>query len=446
LKTLATLEPLTTKLLEIQRINSAASVLSWDQETYMPAGGGEARAEQIAVLQGIAHQKLVAPDVQGLLSQWVDPGTGQATDQGSEAWDEPSRSLLREVWRDVSRAQKLPSDFVMKLSRECSLAQQVWTEARTQNKFAMFLPNLRTVLQLKREEANYLGYQDSPYNALLDVYEPGATIATLQPMFVALKTRLVPLLQKITQSRVQIDDSALHHAYDHDQQLEFGRLVLTAMGYDFARGRLDLSAHPFTTSFHPTDVRVTTRVHERELQSCLFSCIHEGGHGLYDQGLDQRYFGTPLGDSVSLGIHESQSRLWENCVGRSRPFWQFFYPILQQTFPSQLRNVDAERFYAAINRVKPSLIRVEADELTYNLHIMLRFEIEQGLIEGKTQPDDLPAIWNQKMQEYLGIIPPSDTEGVLQDVHWSFGAFGYSSSRLNWRFPIWRMRSPQVNC
>ena len=391
----------------------------------MPAGGGEARAEQIAVLQGIAHQKLVSTDVQSLLSQWVDPTTGQAADQGSEAWDEPSRSLLREVWRDFSRAQKLPSEFVMKLSRECSLAQQVWAEARTQNTFAMFLPNLRTVLQLKREEAQYLGYQDSPYNALLDVYEPGATIANLQPVFTALKARLVPLLKKITQSRVRIDDRVLHYAYDHNRQLEFGRLVLTAMGYDFERGRLDLSAHPFTTSFHPTDVRVTTRVHERELQSCLFSCIHEGGHGLYDQGLDQRYFGTPLGDSVSLGIHESQSRLWENCVGRSRPFWRFFYPILQQTFPDQLRNVESERFYAAINHVKPSLIRVEADELTYNLHIMLRFEIEQGLVEGKTQPEDLPSVWDQKMQEYLGIVPPSDAEGVLQDVHWSFGAFGY---------------------
>ena len=425
MKTLATLEPLTTRLLEIQRINSAASVLSWDQETYMPAGGGEARAEQIAVLQGLAHQKLVSSDIQQLLSQWIDPATGLAADPSHETWDEPSRSLLREVWRDFSRAKKLPSDFVVKLSRECSLAQQVWTEAKERNNFVMFLPNLRTVLQLKREEAEYLGYHGSPYNALLDVYEPGATIAGLQPVFAALKARLVPLLKRITESRVQIDDGILHYAYDQARQLEFGRLVLTAMGYDFERGRLDLSAHPFTTSFHPTDVRVTTRVHEHELQSCLFSCIHEGGHALYDQGLDQRYFGTPLGDSVSLGIHESQSRLWENCVGRSRSFWRFFYPILQQTFHDQLRGVDGEQFYAVINRVKPSLIRVEADELTYNLHIMLRFEIEQALVENKIRPEDLPEIWNHKMKEYLGIVPASEVEGVLQDVHWSFGAFGY---------------------
>jgi carboxypeptidase Taq len=411
--------------LEIQRINSAASVLSWDQETYMPAGGGTARAEQIAVLQGLAHQKLVSKDIETILSQWVDPATGQAADQPGDLWDEPSRSLLREVWRDFSRAKKLPSDFVITLSRECSLAQQVWTKAKEQNTFAMFLPNLRTVLSLKRQEAQYLGYKDSPYDALLDVYEPGSTIAALQPIFAQLKSRLVPLLRRITQSRVRIDDSILRRSYDQTRQLEFGRLILTAMGYDFERGRLDLSAHPFTTSFHPTDVRVTTRVYEHELQSCLFSCIHEGGHGLYDQGLDQRYYGTPLGDSVSLGIHESQSRLWENCVGRSRAFWRFFYPILQQTFHQQLQGVDVEQFYTTINCVKPSFIRVEADELTYNLHIMLRFEIEQDLIEGKIQPEDLPALWNRKMEEYLGITPKSDAEGVLQDVHWSFGAFGY---------------------
>jgi carboxypeptidase Taq len=424
-KTLANLEPLTTRLLEIQRINGAASLLSWDQETYMPAGGGEARAEQIAVLQGLSHQKLVSAETDKLLSQWIDPATGQAAEQPGEAWDEPSRSLLREVWRDYTRAKKLPSDFVIKLSRECSLAQQVWAQAKEQSNFARFLPNLRTILTLKREEAEYLGYKDSPYDALLDVYEPGSTIAGLRPVFAQLKARLVPLLKNITESRVRIDDHILRRSYDPGRQLEFGRLVLVAMGYDFERGRLDLSAHPFTTSFHPTDVRVTTRVYEHELQSCLFSCIHEGGHGLYDQGLDQRYFGTPLGESVSLGIHESQSRLWENCVGRSRAFWRFFYPLLQQTFSDQLRDVDLEQFYAAINGVKPSLIRVEADELTYNLHIMLRFEIEQDLIEGRTQPDDLPGLWNHKMKEYLGITPTQDSDGVLQDVHWSLGAFGY---------------------
>ncbi|NOT22929.1 MAG: carboxypeptidase M32 [Nitrospiraceae bacterium] len=425
MKTLKTVEALTAKLLEIQRINSAASLLSWDQETYMPAGGGEARAEQISTLQGIAHQKLIAPDFERLLDAWIDPEAGEIRDSPGEAWDEPARSLLREVWRDFSRAKKLPSDFVVTLSRECSLAQQVWTEAKDNRAFSQFLPNLRTVLGLKRQEAEYLGYRDSPYNALLDTYEPGSTIAALRPLFAQIKGRLVPLLKKIQQSSVQIDDTMLFHTFDQARQLEFGRMVLIAMGYDFERGRLDLSAHPFTTSFHPTDVRVTTRVHEHDLQSCLFSCIHEGGHGLYDQGLDPRYFGTPLGDSVSLGIHESQSRMWENCVGRSRAFWRFFFPMLQATFHHQLRGLDEEQFYAAINRVKPSLIRVEADELTYNLHIMLRFEIEQDLIEGRARPEDLPGIWNRKMEEYLGIVPSNDADGVLQDVHWSFGAFGY---------------------
>ena len=425
MKTLKTLEPLAIKLLEIQRINGAASVLSWDQETYMPAGGGAARAEQIATLQGIAHQKLVAPDTERLLGSWLDLGTGLPLEHDGELWDESSRALLREVWRDFSHAKKLPSDFVITMSRECSLAQQVWAEAKEDHAFQSFLPNLRTVLSLKQKEAEYLGYQDSPYNALLDVYEPGSTITALRPLFAQVKARLVPLLKNIQNSPVQIDDSCLFHAYDQARQLEFGRLILIAMGYDFERGRLDLSAHPFTTSFHPTDVRVTTRVHEHDLPSCLFSCIHEGGHGLYDQGLDPDHYGTPLGESVSLGIHESQSRMWENCVGRSRAFWRFFYPILQAHFHHQLRDVDMEQFYALINRVKPSMIRVEADELTYNLHIMLRFEIEQDLIEGRMKPDELPEIWNQKMNDYLGIVPAHDGEGVLQDVHWSMGAFGY---------------------
>ena len=421
MKTLATLEPLTNRLLEIRRIQSAASVLSWDQETYMPAGGGAARAEQIATLEGLAHEKLVSQEVETLLADWIDPATGQA----AAGWDEPSRSLLRETWRDFSRAKKLPSAFVIRLSRECSLAQQAWVTAREESRFSKFLPSLRTIISLKREEADYLGYRNSPYDALLDTYEPGATIGQLAPLFTELRERLVVLLRKVKASGVAVDDTCLHQRFDQAKQIEFGRLVLVAMGYDFERGRLDLSAHPFTTSFHPTDVRVTTRVFEKDLPSCLFSCIHEGGHGLYDQGLDPRYYGSPLGESVSLGIHESQSRLWENCVGRSRAFWHCFYPILQQTFPQQLGTVPLDLFYAAINRASPSLIRVEADELTYNLHIMLRVEIEQALIENRVQPDDLPELWNEKMQSYLGIVPEQDAEGVLQDVHWSMGAFGY---------------------
>lgn len=425
MKTLATLEPLTTRLLEIQRIHSAAAVLSWDQETYMPARGGAARAEQIATLEGLAHQTFVSGEVETLLAGWVDPATGQAAETSGEGWDEPSRALLRETWRDFSRAKKLPSEFVIRLSRECSLAQQAWVTARDNNRFSKFLPSLKTVLGLKRDEAHYLGYRNSPYDALLDTYEPGATVAELTPLFAQIRARLIPLLKRVQGSTVTINDSCLQQSFDQTRQLEFGRLVLTAMGYDFERGRLDLSAHPFTTSFHPTDVRVTTRVFEKDLPSCLFSCLHEGGHGLYDQGLDPRYYGSPLGESLSLGFHESQSRLWENCVGRSRAFWRCFYPMLQHTFPEQLAEAPFEQFYAAINKVTPSLIRVEADELTYNLHIMLRVEIEQALVEGRAQPEDLPGLWNEKMHSYLGIVPKRDAEGVLQDVHWSMGAFGY---------------------
>ncbi len=425
MKTLDSLKALTERLLEIQHLSSAASVLSWDQETYMPAGGGAARADQLATLQTIAHDRFVSPEIEALLTQWIDPATGEPTDRDGDAWNEPARALLREVWRDFSRAKKLPSDFVKRLGRESSIAQQVWTEARAKNDYPRFLPHLRTMVALKREEAGYLGYTHSPYDALLDTYEPGATVSQLQPLFAALRKRLVPLLERVLASPVAVDETVLFRSYDIGKQLDFSRVVLSAMGYDFERGRLDLAAHPFTTSFHPSDVRVTTRVYEKEFPVCLFSCIHEGGHGLYDQGLDPVHYGTPLGEALSLGIHESQSRLWENCVGRSRPFWRCFFPMLQQTFPEALAGVAQADFYAALNRVQRSLIRVEADELTYNLHIMLRFEIELDVIEGRSAVEDLPAIWKDKMKSYLGVVPERDADGVLQDLHWSVGAFGY---------------------
>ena len=333
MKTLASLTPLTTKLIEIQHLASAASLLSWDQETYMPAGGGLARAEQSSTVQTFAHDRLVSPDVERLLSECIDSSTGRLIESADDPWDESARALLREVWRDFSRAKKLPSEFVARLARESSLSQQAWVQARASNNFPLFLPHLRTIAALKKEEAQYLGYERTPYDALLDTYEPGATVAQLTPLFSALKDRLVPLLNRIKNADRRIDDSILYRSYDTTRQVEFGRLVLSAMGYDFDRGRLDLSAHPFTTSFHPTDVRVTTRVHEKELPACLFSCIHEGGHGLYDQGLDASRYGTPLGESLSLGIHESQSRLWENSVGRGLPFWTCFYPIFNSASP-----------------------------------------------------------------------------------------------------------------
>ena len=406
-------------------LNSAVSLLSWDQETYMPSGGGQARAEQIATLQGLAHERLTAPETEELLGQWMDLKTGQPLRNIAGELDDVTLALLRETWRDYHKAVQLPNDFVCRLAHTCSLAQQVWAEAKTRNDFASFLPHLKQIVDLKKEEVTYRGAATHPYDALLDLYEPGVTTASLTALFGALKAKLVPLLNRILESPVRPSEEILKRGYERERQLELGRAILTAMGYDFGCGRLDVSAHPFTTSFHSTDVRLTTRVSEEDFTGSIFSCIHEGGHGLYDQGLPAAYYGTSLGEAVSLGIHESQSRLWENCVGLSRPFWQHFYPLLRRTFPAQMQDVTLDALYTALNRVFPSFIRVDADELTYNLHILLRFEIERDLMEDRVRAEELPALWRDKMQAYLGIVPPTDREGVLQDVHWSIGAIGY---------------------
>jgi carboxypeptidase Taq len=423
MQTLDALQPLARYLNPIAHLQSAASLLSWDQETYMPRGGGEARAEQIATLQGLAHERLTAPETEALLGQWLDLRTGKPL--ADPAWDAEAEALLRETWRDYSKARQLPNEFVRRLGKTCALAQQVWVEAKTRNDYSLFLPHLREIVALKKEEVGYRGSTDHPYDALLDIYEPGTNCKDLSILFDALKAWLVPFLNRIMTSPVKPRAEALKGCFDPQQQLDFGRVVLTAMGYDFHRGRLDLSAHPFTTSFHPTDVRITTRISEQNFTGSLFSCIHEGGHGLYDQGLPAARYGTALGESISLGIHESQSRLWENCVGRSLPFWRHFYPLLQKSFPIQLEDFSLENFYPALNRVVPSFIRVDADEVTYNLHIILRFEIERELLEGTVFVEDLPALWREKMAAYLGIAPPTDREGMLQDVHWSLGAIGY---------------------
>jgi carboxypeptidase Taq len=425
LKTLETLKELTSFLLEIQHISSAAAVLSWDQETYMPPGGAEARADQLATLQGIAHQQFISPKMENLLSQWIDLKTGALLENADEAWDLQSKALLRETWRDYSKAKKLPLDFVKRMEKETSLALQVWVEAREKNNYSLFKSHLSTIIKLKKEESDYRGYTESPYDALLDTYEPGTKASQIAPLFDSLKKSILPLLEKVRQAAHPPKDEILFVSYQPDRQLEFGHKVLKAMGYDFSRGRQDLSHHPFTTSFHPTDVRITTRIFEKGLPSALFGSIHEGGHALYDQGLDPKFFGTPLGEFLSLGIHESQSRLWENCVGRSKSFWKFFFPYLQNTFPDQLSKIDLQTFYGAINLIKPSLIRVEADELTYNLHILLRFEIEKEVIEGNLEVNEIPSAWNSRMKTYLGIVPEKESEGPLQDIHWAHGSFGY---------------------
>ncbi len=422
MKTLKDLRPLIVFLCEVQHIHSAVSLLSWDQETYMPKGGGEARAEQLAALEGMAHQKRTGSQMQRLLSRWLDIKTGAPKDEG---WDDPSRALLREVFRDYNKAVRLPTEFVKREAKATSIAQQVWAEAQEKSDFLHFAPHLKSIISLKKEEAALLTYQSSPYDALIDHYEPGMTVTRIVPLFATLKRELLTLLEKIQRAPAAPREDFLHRFWPAKQQLAFGKRVLETMGYSFLCGRQDLSAHPFTTSFHPTDVRITTRVDEHNLLSSLFSALHEGGHALYDQGLSPEYFGTPLGEALSLGIHESQSRLWENGIGRSRPFWKYFYPILKEIFPGTLEEVGLEAFYGAINRVRPSLIRVEADELTYNLHIMIRFEIERALMEDDLPVEDIPLVWNEKMRACLGVIPDSDADGALQDIHWAGGSFGY---------------------
>ncbi|MFQ5544266.1 MAG: carboxypeptidase M32 [Nitrospiria bacterium] len=427
MKTLRDLKKLTTLLKEHQYLSSTISILSWDQECYMPSGGAEARANQLAYLMRLLHEKQVDDLMCEALSECVELETGNLKG-GAADWHPQARGLLKEVWKDYHRAIKLPSDFIQKMGLVTSMAHQSWMTAREDNDFKKFSPHLKEIVSLKMEEASYLGGGDSLYDPLLDTFEPGLTVAQITPIFSSLRARLVELVQKITDSSISPKKDFLHQSFSSGKQLAFGIQVLEAMGYQFKNGRQDLAAHPFTTSFHPTDVRITTRIDPCDIFSSLFSSIHEGGHALYDQGLPSKYFGTPLAEPVSHGIHESQSRLWENCVGRSKPFWQHFYPILQKTFRSELEGIDLETFYAATNSVVPSLIRVEADEVTYNLHIMLRFEIEKALIEEELAVEDLPAAWNEKMENYLDIIPESDTEGVLQDIHWASGAFGYFPS------------------
>ncbi len=415
------LEKLKHELKTVLNLRGASALLQWDQETYMPDGSGAIRSEQIALLDTLSHEHLVGPAVKAPLAELVNLDNGEVT----AGLSEDENRLVNEIWRDYHRAAALPKEFVEEYSQITSMAQQVWAQARKENDFAKFAPHLEKIIELKFREIDYLGVKTTPYDTLLDFFEPGMTSADVTRLFDAVKERLVPLVRRIADSGVNTGVELLRKDYDVDRQWEFGVQVLNDMGYDLNLGRQDKSAHPFTTSFHPTDVRITTRLNPNNLLSALSSTIHECGHALYEQGMDKDWFGTPFCDAISYGIHESQSRLWENLVGLSRPFWEHYYPKLQKFFPENLGNVELDAFYRAINTVEPSLIRVDADEATYNLHIMLRFEVEKQVINDKLPVKELPELWNNKMEEYLGIRPDSDANGVMQDVHWSFGGFGY---------------------
>jgi carboxypeptidase Taq len=398
---------------DLYALRSAAGVLAWDQETYMPPKGGEGRARTMAALSRVMHQRFSDPRFGELL----DAAAGEKNLTAEE------RAVVRELKRDRDRAVKVPEALAAEIAGTVSLAQRAWAEARPKNDTAAFNPWLEKVIALRRREAEHLGYSENAYDALIEGYEPGARASQLRVLLNDLKAELVPLLGKILDARAEKDPlDGMEFALP--TQRRFNQQVLADMGFDLEAGRLDESAHPFTEGVYPQDVRLTTRYSARDLMSALFSTLHEGGHGLYEQGFRPRWFGTPLGEAVSLGVHESQSRLWENQVGRSRDFWSHYYPALQTAFP-QLAPLDLDAFLKTINRVARSLIRVESDEVTYNLHIVLRFELELALFSGEIEARDLEGAWNEGMLRNIGVTPPAPSQGYMQDVHWSAGLLGY---------------------
>ncbi len=412
----AKLKDLKTKLLEVFDLEGISALLNWDQTTYMPPGAAAARGRQIALLSRMAHEK------------FVDPAIGRLLDdlrpyEESLPYDSDDASLIRVTRRLYERAVRVPPDFSAKLHAHTATTYEVWAKARPQNDFSAVRPYLEKTLEYSRELANFFPGYEHIADPLIDFADYGMRVSVLRPFFRQLREALVPLVQAIT-AQEPPDDSFLYRTFPEDLQLAFGREVITRFGYDFTRGREDKSPHPFTTKFSLYDVRITTRVKENNLSEAMFSTFHEAGHGIYEQGIDLKYEGTPLAEGTSSGVHESQSRLWENYVGRSRPFWEHFYPKLQAYFPEQLADVSLEDFYRAINKVQPSLIRTDADEVTYNLHVIIRFELELELLEGKLSVADLPEAWRERYRQYLGITPPNDKDGVLQDVHWYGGIIG----------------------
>ena len=403
---------------ELGVINSCAGVLSWDHQTYMPPKGGPLRGEQMAFLASLAHQKFTDPKVGELL----------AMVESSELVRDPevdAAANSRELRRAFDRATKIPQSLVEELARVTTQAQQVWEQAKKKNDYASYQPVLAQVVKLKRQEADAVGFSGHAYNALIEEYEPGTTVAELKTLFADLTAVLAPLVKKIVTSPKQPDKSVLEREFPIDRQKVFAEAAAVAIGFDFAAGRLDTTAHPFCSGFGPGDCRITTRYNPRYFNEAFFGVMHETGHAMYEQNLPAEHFGTPLGVACSFGIHESQSRLWENQVGRGRPFWEHFFPRLRQTFPTALADVSLDAFHFAINDVRPSLIRVEADEATYNLHIALRFELELALLSGDLTTADLPGAWNERFEALFGLKVPDDARGCLQDIHWSFGGIGY---------------------
>lgn len=398
---------------------SCMSVLSWDQETYMPEGASGIRGQQLELLATLSHKARTSPEYATALSKLVDLKTHVVKPGLSPR----EAACVREWGRDYRIANALPSEFVAEFTKLTSTSLEAWKKAKSSKSFAHFSPYLDRIVQMLQKKAQYLGYKDHPYDALIDLYEPGVTAKQIKTVFAELKTAIVALLSKLQKGK-KTDTSLLKGHYAHDTQLKLAKELLTACSYPWGHGRLDESAHPFSTSFGPTDARITTAIHEDNFLSSLTSTLHELGHSFYEMGLPEADFGTPLCEAISLGIHESQSRWWENLIGKSKAFWSFFLPKLKAHFP-QLEKLDLDTFYKAINQVQPSYIRVDADELTYSLHVILRFEIEMALIDGSLKVKDLPKAWDAKFKELFGIDVPSIDKGCLQDVHWAHGDMGY---------------------
>jgi carboxypeptidase Taq len=401
---------------DCRMLESCGSLLGWDERTYMPTQGSRHRGEQMALLARLVHEMLTAPRVGELLA---------AAEAEKPERDSVEAANLREIRRAHDRAAKLPRELVEELARVTTQAQQVWQQARHDNDFPAFLPWLEKIVALKRREAQAVGYTEAAYDALLDEYEPGATTAEVTAVFAELRKELVPLVAGILERGKRPKTDILEREYPVERQAIFGQSAAAAIGFDFTAGRLDVTTHPFCSTTGPGDVRLTTRYNAKHFNEGFFGILHEAGHGIYEQGLPAEHFGTPCGSAASLGIHESQSRLWENQVGRSRVFWEHFFPRARQVFVGALHDVGFDDFLLAVNDVRPSLIRIEADEATYNLHIILRFELEQALVSGDLEAANVPGAWNEKFQQFLGLTPPNDAQGCLQDIHWSFGGLGY---------------------
>ena len=412
---LALYRKLLKRMREIAWVSSAGELLGWDIETYMPAKGLPFRAEQLAHLSGHTHRRFTARQV----GEWIS-----ACEQHGFAADSGETANVREWRRLYDRATKLPTRLVEKFERERAHAREAWKKARLASDFRIFKPHLEKLLALNRQKADCWGFEESPYDALADGYEPGIRASQLRALFAELRPAIVAILGPAVERCAAVPADLLNGNYPIAAQQAFNRQVAEAIGFDFAAGRIDTTTHPFCATLGPGDCRLTTRYNEQNFAQSLYGVLHEAGHGLYDQGLPVEHFGTPLGTAASLGIHESQSRLWENHVGRSPAFWEHWHPAACEHFPA-LKRLSPGQIAAAVNRVAPSFIRVEADQVTYDLHILLRFEIELKLIEGQLAVADVPAYWNEEFEKLLGLKVVKDSDGCLQDIHWSLGDLGY---------------------